>query len=254
MSDAIENTSMLGERVKFDDIDVYAYFEADLVSWEYAPGSVSYTARRSTGKTGFDLYDFDYPYGTLTLKFYVRGDDRDTMLRNVSKLVAAAKNPSVELLGDTGVDSLYYNVVLSGYSMEPEDIEWYSVVTLSFDAIRFRELTTYTETSASGRAFVNNGTIETGLKIKFKTAFALEKLVITVKNEDDSQVITFTSPAKDMWYTIDGMNGIVTDANGVNKILSTDLVKFPKAKPGTGTVTFSENVACEISFYQAYQV
>lgn len=254
MSDAIENTSRLGEGVTFDDVDLYASFEADLISWEYTPGAVSYTFRRNTGKTGFNLYDFDYPSGTLTLKLYVRGDDRVTMLRNASKLIAAAKSPKVEIQGDTGVDSMYYSTVLSDYSIEQEDVEWYCMVTLSFEAIRYHELITYTETSAAGRAFINNGTVETGLKIKFKAASALDKLIITVSNAEESQAITFTSLAEGMWYTIDGIDGTVTDANGINKILYTDLARFPKAKPGFGRVTFSDNVACEISFYQVYQV
>ncbi len=254
MSDAIENTSRLGDGVTFDGVDVYANFEADLIGWEYTPGAVSYTFRRNTGKTGFNLYDFDYPSGTLALKFYVRGDDRVSMLKNASKLIAAAKSAKVEIQGDTGIDSMFYNTVLSDYSIEQEDIEWYCMATLSFEAIRYHELVTYTETSAAGRAFINNGTVETGLKIKFKAASALDKLIITVSDAEESQAITFTSLAKDMWYTIDGINGTVTDANGINKILSTDLARFPKAKPGLCHITFSTNVACEISFYQVYQV
>ena len=253
MSD-IENTSRLGEGVTFDDVDLYAYFEADLISWEYTPGAVTSTFRRDTGKTGFNLYDFDYPSGTLALKLYVRGDDRASMFKNVSKLVAAAKSPRVEIQGETGVDSMRYNAVLSDYSVEQEDIEWYCMVTLSFEAIRYHELMTYTNTSAAGVALMNNGTLETGLKIKFKAASALAKLIITVSGADESQVITFTSPANGMWYTIDGMTGVVTDANGINKILYTDLARFPKIAPGLCTVQFSANVASEISFYQVYQV
>lgn len=253
MSEVIENTSLLGEEVKLDGVSAYAKYEADLIEWSFDPGAVSSTFRRNTGKTVFNLYDFDYSAGMLTMKFYVRGDDRLTMLKNASELVTAAKNPKVEILGDTGVETVKFGTVLDGYSIVQEDIEWYSTVTLELNAIRYEDAVTYSGSSVTKLAFVSEGTVTSGLIIKFKTSAAMDKLVITVKGEE-TQVITFNAPTKGVWYTIDGVNGTVIDASNINRILSTDLVKFPKVSLGSNTVSFSASVDCEASFYPVYEV
>lgn len=251
MPGVIYNPSNLGGTVLLDGLDVCTNYNADLIEWEFSPGEVDATYRRSTGRHDFNIYNYDYEPGTLTLKFYVAGDTKRDMFNNASKLVNASKSPEMQIPED---DPSIFSSVLVDYSMEFTDVEWFVELTLEFKAVRHAEMVTYSGDSSNSVAIMNEGTMPSGILVKFKVSSALEQLVITVGDSAESQVIVFKTPTSEVWYSVNGMDGTVTDENGVNRILLTDLVKFPKVSPGNAKISFSENVAYVISFCPTYQI
>lgn len=236
----------------FDGVNVFQKYDADLVNCTISPGSVSTTYRRASGKSSFHTYNFDFNASTMTLHFYVHGFSQDDAIMNVNGLVMAAKNPIVKLADDE--PDFEYATMLDSYSVSYTEVEWYYDVTIVMKAIRRMKLRTVTASSVTSVSFDNPGTIASGAKVDVVRA-ELDKNVHLSLNFGDSEVsqdIAIKEMIGNVNFIIDGIDGKVLDRNGVNKILQTDLVKFPKVKPGRNELKSNKPLSWAISFYPTF--
>ena len=52
-------------------------------------------------------------------------------------------------------------------------------------------------------------------------------------------------------FIIDGIEGKVT-AGGINRFLDTDIIDFPKIRPGMNEIVMSANMPVKVSFYPVF--
>lgn len=251
--EVFENLSNLGGFVTFDGVNVFQKYDADLVSYTISQGSVSTTYRRASGKSSFHMYNFDFNASTMTLHFYVHGFSQDNAMMKVNGLVGAAKNPIIKFIDDE--PDFEYATMLDSYSVSYTEVEWYYDVTMVMKAIRRMKLRTVTASSATSVSFDNPGTIASGAKLDVVRA-ELDKNVHLSLNFGDpevSQDIAIKEMIGNVNFVIDGIDGKVSDRNGVNKILQTDLVKFPKVKAGRNRLNSNKPLSWVISFYPTFE-
>lgn len=251
--EVFENLSNLGGFVTFDGVNVFQKYDADLVNYAISPGSVSTTYRRASGKSSFHMYNFDFNASTMTLHFYVHGFSQDDAMVKVNGLVRAAKNPIVKFIDDE--PDFEYATMLDSYSVSYTEVEWYYDVTVVMKAIRRMKLRTIAASSVTSVTFDNPGTIASGTKVDVVRA-ELDKNVHLSLNFDDSEVsqdIAIKEMIGNVNFVIDGIDGKVLDRNGVNRILQTDLVKFPKVKPGRNSLKSNKPLSWTISFYPTFE-
>lgn len=248
-----EDLSNLGGFVTFDGVNVFQKYDADLVSCVISPGSVSTTYRRASGKSSFHTYNFDFNASTMTLHFYVHGFSQDNAMAKVNGLVRAAKNPIVKLVDDE--PDFEYATMLDSYSVSYTEVEWYYDVAIVMKAIRRMKLRTITASSVTSVSFDNPGTIASGVKVDVVRA-ELDKDVHLSLNFGDSEVsqdIAIKEMIGNVNFVIDGIDGKVLDRNEVNRILQTDLAKFPKVKPGRNELKSNKPLSWAISFYPTFE-
>lgn len=248
-----EDLSNLGGFVTFDGVNVFQKYDADLVNCTISPGSVSTTYRRASGKSSFHTYNFDFNASTMTLRFYVHGFSQDDAMVKVNSLVRAAKNPIVKFVDDE--PDFEYATMLDSYSVSYTEVEWYYDVTIVMKAIRRMKLRTVIASSVTSVSFDNPGTIASGAKVDVVRA-ELDKnvhLSLNFGNIEVGQDIAIKEMIGNVNFIINGIDGKVLDNNGVNKILQTDLVKFPKVKPGMNSLKSNKPLSWIISFYPTFE-
>lgn len=251
--DVYQNLDNLGGFVTFDGVNVFLKYDADLIDVSLDAGSVSTTAQRSTGKSSFRLYDFDFKAGKMKLRFYVHGFTNDDALKNSNMLVRAAKDPVIKLVDDE--PGFEYATLLSSYSIEYTKVPWFYLVEIETNAIRRMKLKTVNASGTSIK-FDNPGSVNSGARVSITSSTSIENVPVSL-NSGDSDVgnsIVVASMTSGLSFTIDGIDGKVTDQNGVNRILQTDLTRFPKVRPGENTFTSTQSLSWTVQYYPTFEV
>lgn len=233
-ADFYERDQRLGPVTTFDGVDVYGKFNADL--YNFSPSSVepSVNYNRQTGRSDFDVYSSIFNNGTIELDFYVGGANKFDMYMNVNGLIAAAKDIVLYCEEDLGFE---YEAVLSSYSSTETGIEWFSSVSLVFQAIRRMPLVSISKQNQHELKFENLGAVESGVRITMTSSTTLND-VLMILNEsdlDNYNSIMIDSIQANYPLVIDGINGKVLE-NGVNAFSKTDIIDFPKVLPGVNTL------------------
>lgn len=237
------NDRRIGEACVINGRDAYSNFNADLISIVPSAGGLTQAYDRSVSKSFFNVYSADFEPSIVKFAFYVGGIDRNDLYTNVSMLIAEAK----QCIINTGEDTFEYACVLDSYDVEEQEIEWWQMVTLKFAFIRRLPMW---KASTDGVAktkleFFNPGVVESGLRIKLKSASQLTNVKV-----NDITVDTLHAGNE---FVIDGLTGTVTE-NGVNRFQNTDLINFPRVQHGDNVIQCNKSVQIAIEFYPTFIV
>lgn len=244
-----------GPVVRMNGEDLYAKYNADLVSITPSPGSIDLSYKRNTGRSSFTTYLSVDNNPTYDAMFYVGGANKMDMMLNINGLIAACKSGILYVDEDLACE---YEAVLSSFSYEDTGIEWFSSVTLTFQAIRRFPLVTETVDDDSSITFENLGTVESGMRISVSTNGTITPFSIVINRgiEGAENQIDLDALTGNLTFVIDGIEGTVRE-NGVNAMLKTTLVNFPKVLPGDNTIEFKKNsvnayVDATIEYYPTF--
>lgn len=250
VGDFYEHDQRLGSITTFDGIDIYAKYNADVYSFVPTPGGVDATYQRKVSRSTMECFYSDFQTSTLDVLCYVGGANKLDALMNVNGLIAAAQKTEIYYEEDIAFD---FDAVLTSYSMTETGIEWFFDVKMTFAAVRHMPIKTmkYTGTSYS---FDNNGATNSGMRLTIVPSSSGSNGKITLNDGLQTEhVITLTTYTSSYTYLIDGIDGYVRK-NGINSLLETDLTKFPKAYPGTNTITTSFSATVTVEYYPTFEI
>ena len=231
--------SRVGERCTIDGKDAYLEFNADLKEFVLSQGKLESDYRLSTGNSHFQIFHSSAEEKKLELEFYVGGPSQEAVQTNISNLLQALRQCGIS----RGSDVFEYAAVLVDNEVEETEVEPYYLVTCELAAVRRKPLVTCRITGTS--SVYNDGNTASGVRIEFKAPVTGSIRGITVFG------VTI-SPAKNgATYVIDGINGKVTE-NGVNCFQLTDLIDFPKIKPGMNEIEMSVSMDASVSFFPVF--
>lgn len=250
LGDFYKHDRRLGPTLEFNGVDVYGRFNADVHTFTPIQGSIDNTVQRKVSRSAFDVFNFDFGAGTLEVGAYVGGANKLDMLMNVNGYIAAAQKCIIYYSEDIGFE---FDANLESYSVTDAGVEWFSDVTLTFNAIRRMQLTTESSTRSSFE-FENLGSVPSGVRITIVPSFGYSNATLTLNdNLDTEMVIRFPKLTKSYKFIIDGIDGKVTE-NGINAILNTDLISFPKVYPGINTVSINFSGTITIEYYPTFEI
>lgn len=245
-----EHDQRLGSVTTFNGVDIYAKYNADVYSFTPSAGPIDGTFQRKVSKSTFENFYFDFANGTLQIDAYVGGANKLDAIMNVNGLIAAASETTIYYAEDIG---FYFDAILTSYSVTETGVEWFFDVSMTFDAIRHMPIVSETFAGSSFK-FENLGSIPSGIKLTFVPSATISNPTLTFNdNTPFEQKVTFTRLTASYTFVIDGIDGHVTQ-NGINSILLTDLVKFPKAIPGWNTVNASFTADWTVEFYPTFEI
>lgn len=251
LGDFYKHDRRLGSTMQFDGVDVYAKYNADVHSFVPTAGSVDNTMQRKVSKSSFDLFHFDFAACTLVVDAYVGGANKLDMLMNVNGYIAAARKCVIYYAEDLGFE---FDANLASYSVTDTGVEWFTDVSLTFNAIRRMPLVSGNNSKLTTFEFENLGSVPSGLRLKITPtgSFGSSQLWIN-RGTDDEQHITISSLTQSYMFLIDGIDGLVQE-RGINSILKTDLITFPKVQPGMNKVTINFAASVEYEFYPTFEI
>ena len=212
--------------------DAFEVFNADLKTFEPTSGTLSQNTLTAAGKSSFKVINQDFVQGELEVVFYVGGMSEDDKNLNCSRLLKECKDVLIKREGD----EFEYVSLLQSFEVKDAGVDFWNTVTMKFSTIRRYGLITYHLQAGEYASqqyrnisfvFNNEGTVESGLRFIIERAIGISSMKI---ND-----ITITDIKADKKYVIDGIEGSVT-VDGVNCFSQTNLIEFPKVKPGKNTV------------------
>lgn len=228
----------LGDICYVNGKDAFSEFGADLFEHEQVAGKIKYEMRKTIGNNSINVLSRSVELGGIKLSFYVHGSDKDDCKKNTSRLIAEFLKCVVKV----GAGNFEYDSVLSSYDVVETGIDEYEELTVSLDSVK--RLPLESKKVTNGVPFTNIGTVESGMRIKVSSASSLQNVKvagITIKNLEPNEE-----------FIIDGIEGKVT-SNGVNKYAETDMIEFPKVKPGENVVSISGgSVNVTVEFYPVF--
>lgn len=229
--------TQVGESCFLDEKNSYIDFNADLKTFLVRPGGMTTDYSVGSGRSDFNLFQSELDPMELMMEFYVGGPSYEATQTNLSNLFLAAKQCVIRKEGDI----FEYPAVLIERSSEDTEVEPYYLVTCRFAAIRRKPLVERKLTQSS--IVYNEGNVMSGLRIILEPESAIKEFTIAG--------ITISDLSPGISYMIDGITGSVT-ANGVNYFAHTDIIDFPKIKPGKNEIKMSEDIPVIVSFYPVF--
>lgn len=233
----INNDKRLGDECYIDGVDVYVKYGADLKEFYMLPGAITLDCKENTGQSGFNVFSDTLEGKGAVMVFYVCGHSNEDLISNVSNLILACRKCVVQ----TASSRFEFPAVMTEYSIEATGVEFYNLVTINLMVIKRLPLVTEKLTGAG--IITNPGNQESGMRLEITPANALSSFTIegiTIKNLKAKET-----------FILDGIEGEVT-VGGINRFQDTDLIDFPKIKPGMNEITMSANVPVRISFYPVF--
>lgn len=212
----------------------------DAIILSYRIGQSILTAEYSQSATSLYLFSSTVGVRPLSLKTLVRGQSRAECEVKISNIMQTLHGKNeIEIVGGN-----CYTAVLTS-AKDPEPIG-YAAMTAEYEFVAIAHGKEVIQEIGSGVDIVCTSTVpETACVLTITPAVDLDSVTvmgITVHN------LTANSPV-----IIDGRRKLVTE-DGVNKFADTDLISFPKLKPGANTITISEptNVTVQLAYYPTY--
>lgn len=246
--DKFYNTDkQLGDYVSADDVNLYSYCNADLISMYPEPFEPDSVWKKKPGGSEINVFKFSEGTSKLRASFYVGGTSKTDMLINVNKLLSKVKDCTIK----TSQDDFERDCLLSSFNISDTTIEWFSMVEVEWISICRLPLVTV-ETSGLTYIDVNNvGTVDTGIRIEVVSASNAQNVQMLVKDNR----IMFKELHQNEPFIIDGIEGKVlrgAEGSQVNGFLLTDFVEFPKVPSGKTRITFSRSLSVKASFYPVF--
>lgn len=229
-----------GSIVTVNGKNVYNLYNADLKSIKFNSGTISSDFSKSVGGSGLFVNNHDIGIGGFTAIFYVGGLYKEDSEINVSNLIAECSR----CVFRTDEDSFEYDSVLESFSCEDTGVYNFKKVELKFRAIKRLPMVTK-EFNSSPANFNNQGSIKSGAILRIKHSGNVQSAIV--------DGITVSNLSGNLDFVIDGISGEVK-CNGINRFLDTDLIEFPKVSPGNNSITFSNGVTLEVSFYPTFVI
>lgn len=233
----VNNDKRLGDECYIDGIDVYEKYGADLKEFYMLPGAITLDCKENTGQSGFNVFSDTLEGKGAVMVFYVCGHSNEDLISNVSNLILACRQCVVQ----TASSRFEFPAVTTEYSIEATGVDFYDLVTINLMVIK--RLPLVTENLTGTGIITNPGNQESGMRLEITPVTALSSFTIegiTIKNLKAKET-----------FILDGIEGEVT-AGGINRFQGTDLIDFPKIKPGMNEITMSANVPVRISFYPVF--
>ena len=233
----INNDKRLGDECYIDGVDVYEKYGADLKEFYMLPGAITLDCKENTGQSGFNVFSDTLEGKGAVMVFYVCGHSNEDLISNVSNLILACRQCVVQ----TASSRFEFPAVTTEYSIEATGVDFYDLVTINLMVIK--RLPLVTENLTGTGIITNPGNQESGMRLEITPVTALSSFTIegiTMKNLKAKETVI-----------LDGIEGEVT-AGGINRFQGTDLIDFPKIKPGMNEITMSANVPVRISFYPVF--
>jgi len=218
-------------------VDVYnaVLFGYDLLSTEI---SNSYQVFKDSPY--FAFYQSVKALRPLSVRLWVEGVTSEDCDINISRILNLCSEQCVIKFNDT--DLLSYDCVYQSNEIDKVN-PLNKKITLTFVCVAREDIVSQTLTS-SDKIINNAGTLKVPCIIKVKAgATALSNITV--------YGITITSIPADKTMIIDGIEGTVT-IDGVNALLSTNLVEFPKLEVGNNTINFSTETDVVVEYYPTF--
>ena len=229
----------VGSACNINGKSAYASFGADLKELQPITGGVVTEFTRTVGKSNLRVNNQKFDVSGLTVVFYVGGQTKQSCYINTSNLIEECKDCIIT----TDEDNFEYVAVLTNYNVVETGIDFYNEVTLTFSAVKRLALVKTVFDTGNGSVF-NLGNVTSGMKITITPKADLSTFMING--------ITIKNLTANMPFIIDGLQGEVL-CNGINRFLDTDLIEFPKVKPGKNQIGVSNtNVTVEVSYYPTF--
>lgn len=227
----------VGEQLFISGKDAYVECNADLSRFAvYLEESVEEYAKMC-GNSAFRTCGSSESDKKAELEFYVGGASDEEAQTNLSNLLNMCKSCVIYKSND-----IYeYPAILTGNEVEEPQIENYYLLKLEFVVIRRKPIVQSVITGTTD--IFNEGNTPSGVRFR----------ILPIKNVEVVSIfgIAITDLQPNVEYVIDGIEGRVT-ANGVNYFAHTDIVDFPKVKPGWNSITVSQDVPITVEFYPVY--
>ena len=233
----------IGSTCLINGKDSYSNFKADFVSLTPTAGEITSVYTTPGAKSKLDVHNFDQSIGSINVMFYVYGDTQDEMKVNVSKLLSEISESVIS----TSDDEFEYDCVMSSCEIEYSEIEWYDVVTVTLNAVCRKPLASVNG-SGTSCSLSNQGTVISGCRITVTSTSA--------QNDVKVAGITIKNLVANQPFCIDGIECEVYRLDGVstkiNAFQDTDLIEFPKVKPGSNSFTSSVSLTWKIEWYPLF--
>lgn len=229
--------SQVGESCFLDGKNAYIDFNADLKTFLVSPGDLTTDYSIAAGCSDFNLFQFEAKPMELLMEFYVGGSSYEATQTNISNLFLAAKQCVIRKEGDI----FEYAAVLVERSSEDTEVEPYYLVICRFAVIRRKPMVERKLNQSS--VIYNEGNTPSGMRIVIDPERVMETFTVAD--------VTISDLAPGITYIIDGISGRVT-ANGVNYFAHTNIIDFPKIKPGKNEIKMSEDIPIVVSFYPVF--
>lgn len=231
------NDKRIGDECYIDGVDVYREYAADLKEFYMLPGAITLDYTENTGVSAFNVYSSALDGKGAVMVFYVCGNSEEDLQENISNLLVACRKCVIQ----TTASRFEYPAILTEYSDDDTGVEYYHLVTMNFIVIKRLPLVTH---ELTGNGSVKNlGNVESGMRMEITPTTATSSFKIngiTVKNLKAKET-----------FIIDGIEGKVT-AGGINRFLDTDIIDFPKIRPGMNEIVMSANMPVKVSFYPVF--
>lgn len=231
----------VGDTCYINSKDVFAYFSADLNTFEESHSQIDNAYLILPGHDNFSVNKQDFSIGQLKTTFYVSGKTYDEVSRNSTKLVDEAKQCTINV--STRI-AFFYECLLTSYSVAETEIEGYNEVTLQFDAIKHTKQVKIESTIgiSSPLKFVNAGTVKSGMRIEVMPV-ATPSIISIAINMMQVRILQQIST----YVIIDGIHGTVT-LNGLNFFDKTTLTSFPKVLPGDNVISVNKEANIRVTY------
>ena len=177
---------------------------------------------------------------SLSVNLEFRGKDRQETTQRISNFTAAVAGKCEIKLPD----AYYYTCIFQSASEPTVTLPTMMDVAFTFSAIRHGAEVTTTLTQASQGVNVQGNT-EAECVLTITPAADLDSVTV--------MGITVYNLAANIPVIIDGRNKLVTEGGG-NKFADTNLISFPRLKPGPCTIAISDpsNVTVQLSYFPIY--
>lgn len=178
--------------------------------------------------------------GTLNIRIFFSGTNRDDVHRNISNFMAMNMNECIIKFRNI---SNYFNASYVDHSLEETELDEYLFLEIEFEYFEFGAEITHSFMSQSTLDI--KGNLETEVKISITARSDLIDCVLVGTTEDDIVIRKLTANKP---IIIDSINGLIIE-EGKNKFKDVELWDFPKLKPGTNTISVNkENINIELKY------
>lgn len=185
-----------------------------------------------------ELYS-NIKFKSISVELYFRGDNRESILKEISNLVSLLRNKST-LKFDNYSNS--YICFLENNDIQPTIRKDRYILALSFLGFEIGNEIVETINRVKSKVIDVTGNLEVPIKIEITPVIDMIDLTITGVSEDPLIVKNLKG---DKTIIIDGIEGTVTQ-DGINKFADTDMWEFPFLVTGKNNISVNKDT-CNIT-------
>lgn len=221
--------------MKVNGIDISKY-DAKQLTADVQPPSISANYEWVTGAVLPMELESEVQMGHVKLSVYLKGKDRDGIIRSASELMANfTKASDLEIDGYTGK----YRGFMTANDYAKTIAKDRHILNIEFDGFFYDEEQEIVFDGTDSAIFSKVGTRDTPCVVEIYAKSDLTNYIVRGFGDDE---IVVASLAAGKTVIIDGINGLVT-MDGENAFASVSLWEFPKLTSGEISLTFSQTQA-----------